>query len=300
MNRLLHRALPLLFSLVVGLVHTDAATIQGRSRRTAATPACVLYVFAHQDDEVFVLGQMRRDVLEGREVHALWTSDGARDGKPAARERESRAVMALIGLAPENLHFLHFPDHATHRHLDELAARVGAVARARPFAEVVSPAYEGGNIDHDVAALLGAYAARQTAVACVHREFPLYNRYNRHAHYGEFLPNSDSPITYEQLDPERQQLINRALKLYRSQRILLSILSIAGRRKVLLARGEPFRIAPDYDYLKRPVSERCGYEVSGLHRAKFVDWLGAVAPFLREHPEMAATVCATGSPARQS
>ncbi len=259
---------------------------------TDATPTAptnpVLYLFAHQDDEVFVLGRMRRDVREGREVHALWTSDGALDGKPAARERESRAVMALIGVPAANLHFLQFPDHTTYRHLPALAARVAEVARSRPFGEIVSPAYEGGNIDHDTAALLGAFATRMTASGAIHREFPLYNRFRRHERYGVFLPNTDAPITFEPLDPDGQVIVRNALKLYRSQRVLLTVLSIVGHKNTMLVRGEPFRLAPRYDYRTPPTAEVCGYEVAGLHRAKFADWLAAVEPFLRAQPALDA------------
>lgn len=263
-------------------------------------PRCVLYVFAHQDDELFVLGQMRRDVLAGCEVHTLWTTDGGRDGKPAARERESRAVMALIGVPAANLHFLRFPDHATYRYVPALAALMEEVVHTLPFAEVISPAYEGGNIDHDVAALMGAYAARVAGPAVIHREFPLYNRFQRRAHYGEFLPNADSPVVFAPHDTASQAIVLQAMKLYRSQRILLTVLSIVGRKKVMLARGEPFRVAPSYNYLRPPVPETCGYEVSGLHRAKFRDWVNGVGPFLRSHPALLPTAADRAPLAKQS
>ncbi|MFT3828398.1 MAG: PIG-L family deacetylase [Opitutaceae bacterium] len=297
MNRPRHRLLLLLFHAVaLGVAGLSAA----EKAASPAAPRCVLYVFAHQDDELFVLGQMRRDVLAGNEVHTLWTTDGARIGKPAARERESRAVMALIGVPAANLHFLQFPDHASFRHVSALAELVAAVVRSHPFAEVISPAYEGGNIDHDVAALMGAYAARLAGPAAVHREFPLYNRFQRRAHYGEFLPNADSPVVFAPLDPASQELVLQAMKLYRSQRVLLTVLSIVGRKKVMLARGEPFRVAPRYDYRRPPVPETCGYEVSGLHRAKFQDWLIGTEPFLRANLSLFFAEDHSVPPAKQS
>lgn len=290
-----------LMAAVVGLLGLGpAAAATVTEAAPPATPRCVLYIFAHQDDEIFVLGQMRRDVQSGYEVHTLWTSDGARDGKPAAREGESRAVMALVGVPAANLHFLQFPDHATHRFVPELADLVAEVARSRPFAEVISPAYEGGNIDHDVAALLGAYAAQVAGPGVLHREFSLYNRYQRRARYGEFLPNADSPVVVTPRDPEHQELVLQAMKLYRSQRILLTVLSIVGHKKFLITRGEPFRVAPRYDYLRPPVPERCGYEVSGLHRARFTDWVDGVTAFLRDNPALLLAPPRLGEPGKES
>jgi len=243
----------------------------------------VLYFFAHQDDEVFVLGKMRREVLAGREVHVLWITDGARDGNAVHREKESRAVMELVGLPAARLHFLRFPDHASFHHLEMIYDQITPIVQARPFAEIDSPAYEGGNIDHDVAALMAALAVRLHSPAPVHLEFPLYNRYQNHQRYGVFLPNSDTPDHVEKLDPERRALVLEALKLYHSQRVLLTVLAIVGHKKTMLDHGEPWRFAPTYNFLRRPMEEACGYEVSGLHRAKFADWLREVDPFLRAH-----------------
>ena len=58
------------------------------------------------------------------------------------------------------------------------------------------------------------------------------------------------------------------------------LLELTGRKKQLLARGEPFRLQPDYDFLQRPIDEPCGYEVSGRHRASFDAWKEEVSAFL--------------------
>jgi len=276
--------LPRRCGLLCLLLCCARATVGRCAEPTAALPAApVLYLFAHQDDEVFVLGKMRREVLEGREVHALWITDGARDGNAAHRARESRDVMALVGVPAARLYFLGFPDHASVRHLGASYDQISAIVGTRPFAEIDSPAYEGGNIDHDVAALMGALVTELPCGPLAHLEFPLYNRYQKHERYGVFLPNAATAVNVEPLDADRRTLVLAALKLYRSQRVLLTVLGIVGHKKALLDRGEPLRTAPPYDFESRPVNETCAYEVRGLHRAKFGDWVAAVEPFLRAH-----------------
>jgi LmbE family N-acetylglucosaminyl deacetylase len=245
-----------------------------------ATPA--LYVFAHEDDEIFMLGKMRRDVLDGREVHAVWITDGAKDGKAAARERESRAVMALLGIPPEQLHFLGFPDHESVEHLPAIFEQLELIANSRRFSEINSPAYEGGNIDHDVAAFMGSLIARRASSHPTHLEFPLYNHFEGHRRIGVFLPNGTSEELNVALEGELRTLVLDALRLYRSQRVLLTYLKFAGRMNAMLTHGEPYRVATDYNFLERPAGEPCGYERSGVHRADFRDWQREVARFLNE------------------
>ena len=243
-------------------------------------PAAVLYLFAHQDDEYFILARMAREVAAGRAVHAAWITDGARRGSSARRNAESIAVMARLGIPPARLHFLAFPDQDAVSHLAQIHAQVRALDAQHRFVAITTPAYEGGNIDHDVAALIGALLVAEAQERLEHFEFPLYHHHDGRGRVGVFLPHPEATVEYTRLDPGDRVLLRQALWTYRSQRWLLLGLRLRSDRKTLREHGEPFRRAPAYDFLARPSHELCGYEVVRRRRAPFDRWLEAVRPFL--------------------
>lgn len=265
---------------------------------TGASAESVLYLFAHEDDEIFALARMRQDVNAGRAVYAVWTTNGAFEGKPSEREEESRAVMALVGVPEANLRFLGFPDHDSCGYLPEIYDEVSKLRKSWSAARIVSPAYEGGNIDHDAAAFIAAMVVRKASVPVTHFEFPLYNHFEGRQRVNLFLPNSEAPVEYLPLGGETGRIVHAALKRYRSQHFILMLLEVTGRAKTLFERGEPFRRAANYDFTERPGRELCGYEVSGRHRASFTEWITAVDEFLVSHPASGIAADALRTPER--
>jgi hypothetical protein len=185
-----------------------------------------------------------------------------------------------------NLHFFGFPDHESVVHLRAIHDRMSALFGDGRIAEITSPAYEGGNIDHDVAAFTAAAFVAANSRPITHYEFALYNRLNGRRQIGLLLPNSGAPILRLPLEGESRTLVEDSLKVYRSQRFLLKLLEISGNKKAVFDRGELFRRAGPYDYLKRPMNEPCGYEVSGRHRALFANWQAAVESFYLAQPAL--------------
>ena len=239
----------------------------------------ILYLFAHQDDELLILPKLINELRAGARVTAVWITDGGKGGNPAKREAESRQVMALVGMPSDRLHFLGFPDTQSARHLKAINAQVQPIAdRAAPN-EVVSPAYEGGNMDHDVAAFIAAQVRRRVQPQPVQFEYPLYNRYRGHRQIGKLLPNSPKIIHTLPLDVATRGLMERVAPMYRTQRLGLWLLSIGGQKKKLLDRGISYREAIDYDFHHRPVDESCEYEHSWTHPGHFEDWVSAVEAF---------------------
>lgn len=257
----------------------SATTLQHAGGPAGAGQA-VLYLFAHQDDEYFILTRMARDVSRGRDVHAVWITDGAKRGSAERRNAETLAVMKRLGVPQGNIHFLAFPDQGAVGHLAQIHQSVSALAAQHRFCEITTPAYEGGNIDHDVVALVGALVAAEAPEEIGHFEFPLYHHYQGRARVGVFLPHPDSTVEYTRLAAADHALLREAMWTYRSQRWLLLALRLRADRQALRERGEPFRRAPNYDFLARPAHEPCGYEVVRRRRAPFERWLQAVGPFL--------------------
>lgn len=249
---------------------------------SAANP--VLYIFAHQDDESLIIAKMRQDVRTGRSVHAIWITDGSGTANPALRETESRNVMKHIGVPDENIYFLGYKDRESWKSLDAVLADVLRIAKQIQPAEIVANAYEGGNIDHDVAALMGTIAARTVPGIRAHYEFPLYNSWSGQYQVNKFLPRDDVETLYTELDGELGNLKMNVVDMYPTQADIVDTLKLMIDKKKLKKFGEPYRPVPAYDYTERPMQGALLYEGNARNPVSFSDWLSAVAPFLESLP----------------
>lgn len=248
--------------------------------RAADAPAdTALYIFAHQDDEMLIIAKMEADVRAGRNVHAIWITDGSGTADPKQRETESRAAMKFIGVPQENLHFLGYQDRYSWKHFDDVYRDVMKLVDDLKPAEITADAYEGGNIDHDVASLMGSLAKERFAYVKAAYEFPLYNTYKNNYRANQFLPRDDSPTLYTKLDDKLLNDKIKALEFYPSQAAITTTLKTLIRKDKLKKYGEPYRAVPKYDYTKRPVDETLGYEANKRNPTSFSDWFGAVTAF---------------------
>jgi LmbE family N-acetylglucosaminyl deacetylase len=242
-------------------------------------PQPVLYVFAHQDDEIFVLPKMILEVKRGTPIAAVWITDGGKSANPKQRQEESTAAMEMIGVPRERLHFLGYPDSKSFEHFRPAFDQTVAIASELKPAQIVSPAYEGGNVDHDAADFVAAQVAARLDSHPTHLEYPLYNRANGKRQVGVFLPDGD-PGRHLAFDAATRDLAERASKVYRSQRLALWVMGFVADKKSLMENGGPYRVAPAHDFTVRPASEPTDYERSWFHPAKFEDWQRHVREFL--------------------
>lgn len=240
----------------------------------------VLYIFAHQDDEALIIAKMAYDLHVGKKVYAIWVTDGAGTAPPKIRKQESIAVMKHIGVPVEQLFFLNYPDRDSWKYLDDVLGDVTAIAGELQPAEITSNAYEGGNIDHDVVNLVASITASRLPDRPVHYDFPLYNSYKGSYRVGEFIPFDGAETQYTRLNKYLYNLKNDVLDYYESQAAIIQGLKMFFPKKELKKYGEPYRVAPEYDYRKPPADEAPGYEMNARNPVKFKDWESAVVPFL--------------------
>jgi hypothetical protein len=185
----------------------------------------------------------------------------------------------MIGVPRDHLHFLGYPDSKSFEHMRPVYDKVLAIAEAAKPAQIVSPAYEGGNIDHDMANFIAAQVASHLSTHPTHLEYPLYNRANGKRQVGVFLPDGD-PGRHLSFDTATRDLAQKVSKVYRSQRLALWVMGFVADKKFLMEHGGPYRSAPPHDFTKRPSSEPMDYERSWFHPAKFEDWQRHVREFL--------------------
>lgn len=245
-----------------------------------AKTVTAMYVFAHQDDEVDVVGKIVTDLRKGVEVHCVWVTDGSHGGPADLREKESRAVMKLLGVPEENLHFLGFEDQNAQRFLLEISQKLIEIARYLEPAEIMSHAYEGGNIDHDAVAFVSSLAAKD--VKSLHYEFPDSNIYQGKTQLCRFLPDGKSPTLYTRLDKELYRLKMKTMKMYPSQATSLSTYDLAMDKKELKTKGEPYRVVPEYDFTAPPAAE-LRYAGTSRRTATLDMWLDAIKEFYKNN-----------------
>jgi LmbE family N-acetylglucosaminyl deacetylase len=135
--------------------------------------ARVLFVFAHQDDEIAAASRIRFVRARGDVVTCVYLTDGASKVPSHVRDAESQRVLSLLGV--DDVRFIgsreHIADGTLPEHLDRAFAIIDAEIVAAD--DVVTLAWEGGHQDHDAAHLVAAVFARRRGLPC--REMPLYN-----------------------------------------------------------------------------------------------------------------------------
>ena len=201
-----------------------------------SAPADVLFVFAHQDDEVGAYSRIAFEVRAGHRVWCAFLTDGAKKVRPGVRDAESLRVLRRLGVANERVAFLadragRIADgtlvHALQRSrvmlLDWLRARAPAPAR------IYTLDWEGGHHDHDATHLVTLSVARDLGVADVY-VYPFYNGWRRRpklARVSSFIPGA-APV------------LRRRMSLRDSWRAACSPAAYPSQRLTWLALGPGF------------------------------------------------------------
>ena len=139
----------------------------------------MLFVLAHQDDEVFLSTRIERERAGGHVVWCAFLTDGrARGADPARRNAESLRVLERLSVDPAHVRFSrNVPDGQLPLHLEpslaELSAWLGGVALQR----IYTTAFEGGHQDHDAAHIVALALARARGLVGRTWQVSTYNGY---------------------------------------------------------------------------------------------------------------------------
>jgi N-acetylglucosamine malate deacetylase 2 len=232
---------------------------------------------AHPDDET-IGASVLLTRLQG--WHVIFLTDGApmdrslrspdingsRQDYAAARAMEARKALAIAGIAPRDVTFLHGIDQETVHSIPTLAARLFcALSELRPQVVLTQP-YEGGHPDHDTAALIARICTqrfqRERADSPSLLEMTSYHAEGEHRVSGEFLESgpavdhlpecsSISTVRFTEEDLSRKA---RMMGCHASQWRVLNDFPLEPER---------IRIAPDYRFEKPPHHGRLWYEQMG-------------------------------------
>lgn len=142
--------------------------------------AHALFLFAHQDDEFGVYQRILDCRRRGLRVACAYLTDGRTAKASAAqRNRESLAVLARLGVAPEDVFFagaeLGIGDARLPLHLAEAAGWIGRWLDRYPLIDALHvTAWEGGHHDHDALHALAVTLAAGKDLLARTWQFPLY------------------------------------------------------------------------------------------------------------------------------
>jgi len=134
--------------------------------------ARVLFVFAHQDDEMAAISRIRYVRARGDDVGCIYLTDGGARVPSHIRDAESRKALAILGVTD-----VRFEKSIRDGMLPEHLGEALAMLEKETCDEVVTLSYEGGHQDHDAAFLVSAVFARRRGIPCW--EMPLYSSYTR-------------------------------------------------------------------------------------------------------------------------
>ncbi|HZI32512.1 MAG TPA: PIG-L family deacetylase [Candidatus Binatia bacterium] len=204
----------------------------------------------HPDDEVVACSAaIGRARAGGSSIYALylthgciarelrWPWDRKKHERHVARRREEALQTArLLNLVP--IGWPSRPARSLWQHLPALDADIGKAVADHNIDQIWTPAYEGGNADHDVVNALISRLAPAVSVL----EFAEYNFAGGRGRSQEFPAANGSEVVIT-LTPEERELKKRALEIYRSER---------GNLFYVKTGRECFRPMAKYDYSRPP------------------------------------------------
>lgn len=186
----------------------------------------VIFYLAHQDDDVFISSRISKHIKTGDNVYVVYTCLSYQRGERYKQKRINEAEKALrhLNVSKNNIIYLGFPDMESHKHLNDLIGATDSLFKVIQPNIVYTSAYEGGNIDHDVANYTISQLLFKQGYGFKAYEFPEYSGYNTHWKF-KYRNYPDSQKTYvSKLSLAEYKKVAKHWDFYRSQKYPVNFL----------------------------------------------------------------------------
>jgi LmbE family N-acetylglucosaminyl deacetylase len=262
-----------------------------------------VFVFPHQDDEMFIFHRIRRLLAQGKRPIMVWMTDGAANNPEvrkmlfirlflpilaeesdeairAIRAGESRSLMKFLGIPEENLRFLSYPSGRIKDCFPRIVDSLSALFRELQPREIYTVAFEHGEFEHDACNAAVSVAARELPQGAGLFEWPVFSVYKGLPRYRWLIPRDGISVGRTVFsESEERERLRLFRDLFPSQRFTAWVERMTGmfpsdRRR----SGEPYRRMPEYDYMKRIPGARVTYIPRSL---RFDDFRGMVSAYAK-------------------
>lgn len=248
----------------------------------------IVFVFPHQDDEMFVFHRIRHLLRSGKRLFFVWVTDGAANNPEVrrvpfirlflpilaresdevirlVRAKESRSLMTRLGVGEERLRFLSLPSGQIKSCFDQVVDSLAALFRELRPREIYTVAFEHGEFEHDACNAAVRFAAREAGSGARLCEWPVFCFYKWRLRLHWLIPCDGAHVEYTPFTTEEER---ERLALFRemfpSQWFVAWSERIANRLFSIRRRREPYRSMPEHDYLNQIPGARVMYQPKSL------------------------------------
>jgi len=190
----------------------------------------VIYILSHHDDELGAWPLIARfNAMGSRQTFIFMTACGDGD-TPIRRQQETMRALAACGLSNPECLFVGYdhdiPTYYLHEHLPRARALLREAVSSDEQLTIVTHAWEGGHVDHDMCFALSCWLLPQLGPQTDFLQFSLYNmRGLRWPVYRAVRPIPENgPVIAERLSAKSWLRYLQAARYYPSQwRVLLTL-----------------------------------------------------------------------------
>lgn len=217
---------------------------------------------AHCDDEVFFSARILQEIALGNELFCVYiTNCHHKFTDPKIRLKESYNALAYLGVARANIFPIgihnNFPDGQSFRYIDSIFSTVQAALTKIRMDEILTLAWEGGHVDHDVAHLIARALANSSSRNIKLWEFSAYHAYRCKKPWYHTMallssPPASSPIRERRLTLWQGIHCFAVVRFFKSQWQTWLGLGLGCLVELVLFRRERSRLLPKEFSLKPP------------------------------------------------
>lgn len=228
-----------------------------------------LFIFAHNDDEVFAAPLLEEARDESAEVVVVYTTHGSLYGASSkVRDLESQKFYQAIGLI-DKIEFINLGrslkvfDGSSYKETSKLYEDLKKRLDARNLSKIIVPSWEGGHQDHDTCHLIGMALACEKGLRNSIYEFSLYNAYRVPGHLfrvNKLIPRGQEKPEYFKLRFKKALFYMKLIMIFKSQRKTFLALSPEIIFNYFAKRRAEYRLVPKVNYRKPPHEGGLFYE----------------------------------------